>query len=388
MKRILCVLLSLVLLLATVSAASAVTVDTAAAGDGEVYIDVYLDINDTEPVTSHVYQYGETPVRPEDPARDGVVFIDWYTSPNCMNRFDFKKPLYEDTAMYARFADPSQVLCVSVYGSPDAAEPYDGYLLVEGDYADYQNAPEHDEENYLFFGWYTNRALTQEFDFSQPVHNSVNLYPRIVAYDDICWAALYLGAEDDCETPVTYIAIERGDYCSAPAEPGRDGEEFAGWYYDRALTKPVDFSKPVTEDFDLFPKFVTVHTHDLERVPTFRASQTFDGCEAHRVCTTCGKWFEDTDTALIEITDHESLVIPARGPYLLGDADADDDVGVIDSTVIQRRLSMIDVAGFYCRGAADVDDDDEVSIVDATWIQRYDALMDTPYPIGEYVRAG
>ena len=31
----------------------------------------------------------------------------------------------------------------------------------------------------------------------------------------------------------------------------------------------------------------------------------------------------------------------------------------------------------------DVDGDSEVSVIDATFIQRYDAMIKTPYPIGE-----
>ena len=69
---------------------------------------------------------------------------------------------------------------------------------------------------------------------------------------------------------------------------------------------------------------------------------------------------------------------------LLGDADDDGMVDVIDATVIQRVLNYIDVSS-YNENAADVDRSGEVEIIDATYIMRYSALLTVPYPIGEWI---
>ena len=66
---------------------------------------------------------------------------------------------------------------------------------------------------------------------------------------------------------------------------------------------------------------------------------------------------------------------------LLGDADRDADVSIIDATEIQRYLSDMSPSGFDY-DAANVTGEG-LSVVDATMIQRYHALMDVPYPIGE-----
>lgn len=73
--------------------------------------------------------------------------------------------------------------------------------------------------------------------------------------------------------------------------------------------------------------------------------------------------------------------------YLLGDADGDDEVTVIDVTLIQRNLASFAVPETFNDKAADVDGDDKVTILDATFIQRYLADMSVPYQIGETISA-
>ena len=66
---------------------------------------------------------------------------------------------------------------------------------------------------------------------------------------------------------------------------------------------------------------------------------------------------------------------------LLGDADADGEVGVIDATVIQRYLNDMPVKSFDYDPANVTGEG--LDIIDATLIQRYEALMDISYPIAE-----
>ena len=67
---------------------------------------------------------------------------------------------------------------------------------------------------------------------------------------------------------------------------------------------------------------------------------------------------------------------------LLGDADGDDSVTIVDATVIQRHLAEIPTA-VYIEAAADADQDGQVTIIDATCIQRWLAELPTHEGIGE-----
>ncbi|MBQ6499040.1 MAG: leucine-rich repeat protein, partial [Ruminococcus sp.] len=77
---------------------------------------------------------------------------------------------------------------------------------------------------------------------------------------------------------------------------------------------------------------------------------------------------------------------PTEPPVLLGDADGNGEVDLVDATVIQRHTTMIavpyDEAQLMC---ADIDDDGSLTIVDATFIQRYATKVQTPYKIGATV---
>ena len=71
---------------------------------------------------------------------------------------------------------------------------------------------------------------------------------------------------------------------------------------------------------------------------------------------------------------------------LLGDADVDGEVTILDATTIQRVLAGFAVTDFN-EILADADNDMEVSILDATAIQRYLVGLPTSYDgIGLQVR--
>lgn len=88
-------------------------------------------------------------------------------------------------------------------------------------------------------------------------------------------------------------------------------------------------------------------------------------------------WCADRNAWLTEYYDiSDDLVI-------IGDADGDGDVSIIDATVIQRKLAEYSVVSFNTK-AADVDGDG-LDITDATKIQRYLAGFENIYHINELV---
>ena len=75
----------------------------------------------------------------------------------------------------------------------------------------------------------------------------------------------------------------------------------------------------------------------------------------------------------------------ATEQYILGDADGDGTIMIVDCTLIQRDIVGLAEIKAVNRIAADVDSDGEICIFDATAIQRYLAEMKEKYPIGEYI---
>lgn len=80
-----------------------------------------------------------------------------------------------------------------------------------------------------------------------------------------------------------------------------------------------------------------------------------------------------------------SLSTQAIVPAILGDADGDGEVTMLDVTWIHRFLADMKVPNTFSETAADADADGDVSIIDATWIHRRLAEMTIPYPIGKAI---
>lgn len=70
------------------------------------------------------------------------------------------------------------------------------------------------------------------------------------------------------------------------------------------------------------------------------------------------------------------------GQLILGDADLDQDVSVIDAVMIQKHLASLVTLNSIEQYCGDVDAEG-LSIIDATYIQRYCASLKTPYNIGQ-----
>lgn len=84
----------------------------------------------------------------------------------------------------------------------------------------------------------------------------------------------------------------------------------------------------------------------------------------------------------VTITTEES---DTPSGYILGDADSDGIVTILDATWIQRALAGIGAPAAFNEAAADVDGDGDVTILDATYLQRYLVGVAVPYAIEEMV---
>ena len=73
--------------------------------------------------------------------------------------------------------------------------------------------------------------------------------------------------------------------------------------------------------------------------------------------------------------------------YLLGDADGDGIITILDATYIQRALVGITLPSPCDEEAADVDGDEEMTIIDVTLIQRWLVGIGVLYAIGDSVSA-
>ena len=105
-----------------------------------------------------------------------------------------------------------------------------------------------------------------------------------------------------------------GDVPERPEDPVYEGHQFLGWFFrdeEYSFDTPVEISMLLTARWkEQAP--APAHVHELLLVGAKEASCTEKGNMIYYSCSLCGLWFEDA-TALIEIKDHSSVLIPALG---------------------------------------------------------------------------
>ncbi len=85
------------------------------------------------------------------------------------------------------------------------------------------------------------------------------------------------------------------------------------------------------------------------------------------------------------VLDKADLSLPVGGDsYMLGDVDSNDEVNIIDATMIQKFVAQIETAPLD-NVAGDVNGDNDMNVMDATFIQKYIANIETGFDIGEYI---
>ena len=92
-------------------------------------------------------------------------------------------------------------------------------------------------------------------------------------------------------------------------------------------------------------------------------------------------WLDGYLTGSEGSTEQTDATEPPEIGHLLGDADDDGSITVLDATVIRRVLAEMPVDSYY-EPAADADNDGVVTILDATTIQRFLAELPVDAKIG------
>ncbi|WP_286163363.1 InlB B-repeat-containing protein [Olsenella sp. SW781] len=177
---------------------------------------------------------------PEDYEFDG-----FYTTPDYSgSKFTSWGSVREDTTLYVKFKQtPVVTYDFQLEGVEDqTAEVY------FGDYADPMTYD--DNEGNVIAGWYTDPKCTEEYDFTEPVMGDMTLYAK---WDAKQFSVTFDDGIDGNEDVVS--TVDYGEPVAKPADPVREGYDFAGWYTDEACTVAYDFAAPVEGDMTLYAKW-------------------------------------------------------------------------------------------------------------------------------------
>ena len=188
---------------------------------------------DEYPISGRTIEDGQLVTKPDDPGKEGVHFLGWYTEDGEL--YDFDAPVTKNINLYAVFG---HYVTFHVGETTSTQFVADGKTMTE---------PIPSKEGYAFRGWYT--ADNKYYDFTTPVTGDLELYAKLVKVHTVTITVR--------ESTFTQI-VEDG---KTAIKPGISGNGFIGWY--TADDQPYDFSTPVTGDLEIYAKFAEYHTVNI-----------------------------------------------------------------------------------------------------------------------------
>lgn len=124
---------------------------------------------------------GEKAVKPSDPAEEGYTFEGWYSDPDFTSEYRFNTSVKSNITLYAKWTKNTVPVPEDTEFTVTLDISGDGLELItltvkKGEKLPRPSDPE--KNGYIFRGWYSDRELTEEYDFEAPVEGSITLYAK------------------------------------------------------------------------------------------------------------------------------------------------------------------------------------------------------------------
>lgn len=110
-------------------------------------------------------------------------------------------------------------------------------------------------QGYIFGGWYTSDACTEEYDFTASLDDNVTIYAKWTPLENtITFDTGGKGTTPDSQTLLSGETVTEPEVQFVGEEGHEEGIE--GWYTDADRTQAYDFSTPVDHTMTLYAKWV------------------------------------------------------------------------------------------------------------------------------------
>ena len=100
-------------------------------------------------------------------------------------------------------------------------------------------------------GYYKDEAMTQPFDWNAPITANTTVYVNYVKHE----VTFYISANIDAVRTEPQKTIEYGTVIRQPEIKTPAGYTFDGFFSDREMTQPYDWSRPVQKDTIVYAKY-------------------------------------------------------------------------------------------------------------------------------------
>jgi hypothetical protein len=100
-------------------------------------------------------------------------------------------------------------------------------------------------------GYYTDEAMTQPFDWNTPITANTTVYVNYAKHD----VTFYISANIDAVRTEPQKTVAYGTVIRQPEVKTPTGYTFDGFFADREMTQPYDWSKPLQKDTVVYAKY-------------------------------------------------------------------------------------------------------------------------------------
>ena len=203
-------------------------------------------------VARQTVSYGARASRPSDPTLEGSQFAGWYTDAACTEAYDFGSAVKSNLTLYAKWEKKATY---TVTFDSNGGTAVKAQSVSSGAKASKPADPT--KAGHAFKGWYTDKSLTEAYDFGSAVKSDLALYAKWEANE---YTVTFVS---NGGTSVARQAVAYGAKASKPSDPTLDGSQFAGWYTDAACTEAYDFGSAVKSDLALYAKWEKKATYTV-----------------------------------------------------------------------------------------------------------------------------
>ena len=227
----------------------------------KTYVVTY-DSKGGDDVDSKTVVEGVRATKPADPVKSGYTFDGWYTDESCMIPYDFDKPIYSNTTLYAGWLKNCKITIDYNggldYGYSSLSTTFANKEFPIGDFVHISLGDIVDFRDYVL-------APTDKYfagiEVNGEKHGSgfgFNIYSDTVIkvlwkYNQNIEYTLTFDSKGGSGVPSQ--TLEPESLPTEPEDPTLAGKDFDGWYIDDAYSALYDFSTPMTSDLTVYAKW-------------------------------------------------------------------------------------------------------------------------------------
>ena len=210
--------------------------------NAESYTVTFNSNGGTEMSSSSV-EYNTTVRQPASPEKTGYTFNGWYTDSELTAAFNFTTRITANTTLYAKYTINTYTVTFNSNGGSEvssATVEYNGTVTKPADPS---------KQYYTFGGWYTDTALSAEYNFTTPVTQSIALYAK--------WNAIphTVTFNTNGGDAINSVTVNEGSTLTVSPQPVKTGYTFKGWFSDSETTQAFNFSQIIVKDVTLYAKW-------------------------------------------------------------------------------------------------------------------------------------